>query len=463
MSQTTLDGGYALDPKSNGAGNPRSATRYVLDVARHSSDWKDAGWQGFKLPGWGRRLITCGAMGLHVCMETEKHQGGRPYVMPYLKQCRRSQCPACVESWANNEANSVTTRALQFADTMRQGSIVNVDTVFTKVGKVKLRELANRIKWDIGVTKRPETRKGLRRWNTTDLGSHLRFFTSDYVMRSKLHEVSCRYGVRVTADVTSNKMRASHVSVSFPESMYDDKPEDLMKLVKSVMFRTGIIGAVMVWHPFRFDKADGWKPSVSPHVHMVAFGWVDDVHQAFEEYGLVVRKHTTLKTDGDYFATVKYILTHAGVRDRRHSVTYWGALSYSKLTVYREAPEPERCPHCEGILVDGKIPDDKMPYLTGIPPPFEINEGTLTDYPVEASTFYDRCFYRIGTWDVITMDDAKIDRLEARLEDVTLAKPHRDYLQSRLDMLLEKRIGKLGIGDYKPDDADGGLNLNSFI
>jgi len=407
MSQTTLDGGYALSPESNGPGiTPRSATRYMFDTVIPSGVWKDFDWHGFGLPGQGTRPIACGSIGLKIC---PNQHSGMTYVMPFEKHCNQPTCPHCVESWANQAASRSTSRMLKFRDDMRGGSIIEVRGVPRMSSKARI-ELASKIKWDLGILKNT-TRKGNWKWDTTSLGNPLRFFTQCYIQTGRLKQVGEAYGVTLHHEFTASKRRGSHVSISFPMDMYDKSPEELMKRVRRFMFDVGIIGSVMVWHPARFDKANGWKADVSPHVHMIAFGWIDDVRAQSDKHRLTIVKHRTLRTDGDYFTAMKYILSHAGIRKNRHSLTYWGALSYSKLKVPKDDPEPEKCPHCGEFLVNGRIPEDKYPWITGIPPPFTAGEGKLTDYPLEMATLYDMEYYRWGDgkFEVITSEDIKND------------------------------------------------------
>ena len=53
------------------------------------------------------------------------------------------------------------------------------------------------------------------------------------------------------------------------------------------------------------------------------------------------------------FSTMRYLLSHCGVKKRAHSVRYLGGISYRKLKVEKE-PKFLFCPYCELPLTIGK-------------------------------------------------------------------------------------------------------------
>jgi len=195
--------------------------------------------------------------------------------------------------------------------------------------------------------------------------------------------------------------------------MYGLDPDLFKKINRHVRKAVGVTAAVEIFHPWRFDKPNGMKPYFSPHYHNICFGGVDGkvVSELSRNYGIVVTKINTLRDEGSIFKLTKYLLSHAGTRPRTHGVVYTGAISYSKLKLLHEPTESLQCPYCPMMLKPGRIPDDKMPYLTGIPPPFAKDTELLTDYPLEYSEHWNYCFYDPDNyWAVVTAKDANLDK-----------------------------------------------------
>lgn len=333
--------GYPVYPQSNefGKHEHKSDTRYVFDEARLSPFWKTAKWNGYSLPGQGHKLITCHKLGLRGCLNKGEHPEGKYFVRGFKKQCYRSSCPLCVESWANRLANSSTRRIWAYRE--------------------------------------KRVREGI-----------------PYV-------------------------NPFHYVVSFPESMHNLDVKQLKKFARWAKKQVGITGSGDMIHPWDFDKENGvgMRPKVRPHFHGVGFGGVDGhvVKSLSKKYGIIVKKiPNPIRTDKDVFVVMKYILSHAGVKERTHAVVYTGAIAYSKLSVPKEDVEPELCPHCGLELSPVRIPDDKMPYLTGIPPPFKFDEDILTDYPLEYVDDYDQHYYDPADWRVVTSHDIRREKEELR-------------------------------------------------
>ncbi len=188
----------------------KSATRHILDYARFSTSWKQARWKGYQLPAQGQELKSCHKWGMKGCLNHHEHPNNRVYVQSYLKECARSSCPLCVESWTNRIANRLTRRI----------------------------------------------------------------------------EAWCKITNR----------RASHVVISIPGVVFDDVPK-LKKLVKKIKSQVGITGSADVLHPFRFQKDGKLTPRVDPHLHLIAFGWIDgdEVKKVYEEHGIIVKKICTIE------------------------------------------------------------------------------------------------------------------------------------------------------------------------
>jgi len=125
---------------------------------------------------------------------------------------------------------------------------------------------------------------------------------------------------------------------------------DLKRRAYDLAGEVGFLGGSCIFHPFREDEpTKRWY--VSPHFHMIGYGWIKRVKESYEKSGWVARN---LGVRESVSATAFYQLSHAGVwygEGRRHSVTWFGGLSYSKLKVEPKLKEAEKCPLCEKELV----------------------------------------------------------------------------------------------------------------
>jgi len=142
-----------------------------------------------------------------------------------------------------------------------------------------------------------------------------------------------------------------------------------------VMARVGITGAIIVLHPFRFDGKKA-APVTSPHYRLIASGWIEGAMTVHAATGWVTKKIRTLGKEGEVFGVIKYVLTHAGVKDGRHAVTYTGLLHYSKLKLEPEEPEPSQCPYCPLELMQLRLTVEAQDR----PPPFEEGFVGLVSY-----------------------------------------------------------------------------------
>ena len=147
-----------------------------------------------------------------------------------------------------------------------------------------------------------------------------------------------------------------HIIVS--PSKADRKLSDkkLRKKTYSVLKSCGVIGGV-VFHPF---KPRNKKWPYEPHFHALVFGYRTYRPDLRKKDGLYV-KDAGLRNS--VFGTFLYILSHAGVKPRNHTTTWFGDLSYSKLRLEIEH-KSDQCPCCES-----ELEPLKYMYVTGKPPP----------------------------------------------------------------------------------------------
>ena len=106
--------------------------------------------------------------------------------------------------------------------------------------------------------------------------------------------------------------------------------------MKEVKADSGLV----VFHPFRINK-DTREWEYSPHFHVLGFGWVTAVTQAYTKHGWVIKNKGVRKS---VLGTIYYQLTHCGIKKKYHALTYFGACSYSKLKLKPEELESRNCP-----------------------------------------------------------------------------------------------------------------------
>jgi hypothetical protein len=152
-----------------------------------------------------------------------------------------------------------------------------------------------------------------------------------------------------------------HFVASVPHYLYDKNAEFLRSEAYSVSKKVGFLGGSCIYHPYR--EIEGTKLwYFSPHFHMIGFGWIKGSGQEYLSSGWICRN---LGVRDSVYSTAFYQLSHCGVwygPGRRHSVTWFGGLSYNKLKVAPEEKTQEVCPICGQDLVrlvwrgDGPIP-----------------------------------------------------------------------------------------------------------
>ncbi len=128
--------------------------------------------------------------------------------------------------------------------------------------------------------------------------------------------------------------------------------DKLKKKARKLLDRAGIEGGLMIYHPFGLDKkTDQWI--VRPHFHVVGFGWVVDTKKISDSEGWVI-KNKGLRDS--LHSTIYYQLSHAGVSDDVHAITWFGSLGYRAKYADRfkvdEDDETQFCDFCGWMLVD---------------------------------------------------------------------------------------------------------------
>jgi hypothetical protein len=166
--------------------------------------------------------------------------------------------------------------------------------------------------------------------------------------RSSCPVCSDRWAKRSTARMMDrlthskkNLKYLKHVVVSPPRWLQNKPIEELRKEARKMAKRAGIQGGLDIVHPFR--QRDG-KWYLSPHFHYLALGWVSKTDEIFQKNGWLVKN---IGIRDNPVGTIAYLLSHAGIKKRRHTVTWFGDLSYSKLKI-EKLEFKVKCPDCDG-------------------------------------------------------------------------------------------------------------------
>lgn len=158
-----------------------------------------------------------------------------------------------------------------------------------------------------------------------------------------------------------------HLMVSPPWSALEraGEYEQLRKESYRVARESGFLGGSVFYHPARRRCAEcgSWIKEhfkscffcgskrvewvFSPHFHMMGYGWIQQVKQGYERHGWVVKNIGVRKS---LVGTAQYLLSHAGIHPHKHTITWFGFLSYNKLKVPPAAREEEVCPGCGSKL-----------------------------------------------------------------------------------------------------------------
>ena len=136
-----------------------------------------------------------------------------------------------------------------------------------------------------------------------------------------------------------------HLAVSVPKKDWVLSIADMRIEVYKSLRAVHCIGGMLIYHPKRQKLDKSWF--FSPHFHVLGYGWILDVRKNYFESGYVVKNLRIRKT---LEGTIWYQLSHCGISEDYHTVTWFGALSYNKLKVIYKEPEPAVCELCQGKL-----------------------------------------------------------------------------------------------------------------
>ena len=147
---------------------------------------------------------------------------------------------------------------------------------------------------------------------------------------------------------TENKQyKFRHIVLSPPQHNIQNRSyKSLKKWLDHTLKVANIKTASVVFHPFRFHDQEKIQPYVSPHFHLIVYGYVTNTTEVYNKTKWLIKNKGNLETEIDIFNCVRYMLSHAGVKSRSHALRYLGDISYRKLKV-EKISEKHHCPYCE--------------------------------------------------------------------------------------------------------------------
>jgi len=165
-----------------------------------------------------------------------------------------------------------------------------------------------------------------------------------------------------------SKKKAKHIVVSPPGWVLSQPLEKLRNIAIKILKEVRADGGIVIIHPFRTDHKTGYLYD-SPHFHVVGFGWLEGLAEAYKKNGWKV---IPMKPRDSTFATIVYLLSHAGIKKGKHTLVWFGKLSYSELKIEHER-EKEVCPVCGQELAE------MIFFYKGKPPPPNVKMSMFVD------------------------------------------------------------------------------------
>lgn len=151
----------------------------------------------------------------------------------------------------------------------------------------------------------------------------------------------------------------SHVVSSPDRDLWSLPIEELRKCNTRALSASGVVGGCSIFHPWRKNSHGVWF--FSPHFHNVGFGFVKWNRSLMARHKFKIKRISERGSRREIAGTIKYQLTHAGVHNKYHTVTWFGCCNYAKLKVDGHK-KTEICPFCkQDIMPFEYVGDEELP------------------------------------------------------------------------------------------------------
>lgn len=164
--------------------------------------------------------------------------------------------------------------------------------------------------------------------------------------------------------IKGKKLKVVHLVASVPQKDYFLSIDQMRKKAYKSLKSVHALGGMLIFHPKRkrcvkckrpkpFKKnrcvcgSYGFEWYFSPHFHILGYGWIYDVRKSYFSNGYVI---VNLGIRKSVEGTIFYQLSHCGISTKKHTITWFGALSYNKIKVIYKEKEDYRCPLCSNKL-----------------------------------------------------------------------------------------------------------------
>jgi len=207
------------------------------------------------------------------------------------------------------------------------------------------------------------------------------------------------YGLKVRHDTKGRrKPFPSHIieAVDPKSEFWNWSKQKQTVTIKKIRTLVGISGGAEINHLWAFDKPS-MKPFYRPHKHLISYGWLepDAFELVKEKFGIDVVYHKvkdgTLYSRLDVFAVAFYQLSHCAVKHDKHSIKWFGDLSYNKISnktleEYKDEEYTKQddiiektkcCDICNEKLIPAQIDMYCRDWRSWIPPPEKLEAGCV--------------------------------------------------------------------------------------
>lgn len=167
----------------------------------------------------------------------------------------------------------------------------------------------------------------------------------------------------VARQLATRYFRIVHCVVSFEAD--DSELSSFRTRAYDVLRKHGINGGIMVWHPFRKNEKGTFEFDGYVHFHVIGIAYGNiETPEAGQGYVFKVirdaehKDYKGFRSPGAVKRALGYLLSHCGILDGVHAVTWFGVTSYNKLAIaklkmvfragYDEMMKPKgtKCPYC---------------------------------------------------------------------------------------------------------------------